>query len=126
MESIGLSGAQAFHSPSSQSSASTSRGLRLYAFPQTYLYDGRGANRWWLQETPEPVIKGTWSTWAEIHPDTAKSLGIRTDDVIRISCRRRGSGGFGLRMAGCCAGDCRGANRRGPHRIRPVRQGLRG
>ncbi len=66
-------------------SALGSQGLRLYAFPQTYLYDGRGANRWWLQETPEPVIKGTYSTWAEIHPSTARRLGIHTDDVIEIS-----------------------------------------
>ena len=58
--------------------------LRLYAFPHIYYYDGRGANRRWLQEMPEPVTKAVWGTWAELHPDTAQDLGIKTDDVVAI------------------------------------------
>lgn len=58
--------------------------IRLYAFPQTYYYDGRGANRRWLQELPEPVTKTVWGTWAEIHPDTAAKLNIKTNDQIEI------------------------------------------
>lgn len=58
--------------------------LRLYAFPHVYYYDGRGANRRWLQEIPEPVTHGVWGTWAEMHPTTAKKLGIANDDLIEI------------------------------------------
>jgi molybdopterin-containing oxidoreductase family iron-sulfur binding subunit len=57
----------------------------IHTYPNIYLYDGRGANRWWLQEMSEPVIKGVWGTWAEMHPDTARKLGVRGDDVIEIS-----------------------------------------
>jgi anaerobic selenocysteine-containing dehydrogenase/Fe-S-cluster-containing dehydrogenase component len=58
--------------------------LRLHAFPHIYYYDGRGANRRWLQEIPEPVTNAVWGTWAEMHPETARKLGIGTDDVIEI------------------------------------------
>ena len=34
-----------------------SKGIRLWAFPHPYLYDGRGANKRWLQELPEPVTQ---------------------------------------------------------------------
>lgn len=64
-----------------------SKGIRLWAFPHPYLYDGRGANKRWLQELPEPVTKAVWGTCAEIHPDTAKDLGIGTDDLLRINDR---------------------------------------
>ena len=60
-------------------------GVRLWAFPHPHLYDGRGANRGWLQEMPEAVTKAVWGSWAEIHPDTAGRLGVETDDLIRIS-----------------------------------------
>lgn len=50
--------------------------LRLWAYPHINFYDGRGANSQLLQEIPEPIVKATWSTWAEIHPDTASRLGI--------------------------------------------------
>ena len=58
--------------------------LNLHVYP-TQLGDGSGANRPWLQETPDPMTTVTWSTWVEIHPDTAKSLGITDDDLVTIS-----------------------------------------
>jgi len=59
--------------------------LRLWAFPHIYFYDGRGANRRWLQEIPEPVTNAVWGTWAEIHPSTARKMNIRTDDMLEIA-----------------------------------------
>jgi len=59
--------------------------LTLAAFPHIFLYDGRGANKPWLQETPEPISQFVWDTWAEIHVDTAKNLQIEQDDVIEIA-----------------------------------------
>jgi anaerobic selenocysteine-containing dehydrogenase len=58
--------------------------MNLHLYP-TQLGDGSGANRPWLQETPDPMTTVTWATWVEIHPDTAKSLGIGDDDVVKIS-----------------------------------------
>ena len=60
------------------------RELLLHAYPHIYLYDGRGANRGWLQELPEPMTKAVWCTWAEMHPATARKLGVNDEDVIRI------------------------------------------
>ncbi len=58
--------------------------MKLWAFPHIYYYDGRGANRQWLQEAPEPVTKAVWGSWSELHPETAKRLGVKTDGVIGI------------------------------------------
>ncbi|HUO06032.1 MAG TPA: molybdopterin-dependent oxidoreductase [Candidatus Binataceae bacterium] len=59
-------------------------GLTVYAYPHIYLYDGRGADKPWLQELPEPITQIVWDSWAEIHPDTASKLGVSRDDVIEI------------------------------------------
>jgi molybdopterin-containing oxidoreductase family iron-sulfur binding subunit len=60
-------------------------GFTLIAYPSAALYDGRGANRPWLQELPDPVTRVTWSTWVEINPETAAELGIAEGDVIEIT-----------------------------------------
>ncbi len=59
-------------------------GMALIAYPSPALYDGRGANRPWLQELPDPVTKVTWSTWLEIHPETAAEHGIAEGDVVEV------------------------------------------
>lgn len=74
--------------PSAEGASTAPRreeGLKLWAYPSIYLYDGRGANKRWLQEMSEPVTKGCWSTWAEIHPATADRLAISDGDVIRLT-----------------------------------------
>ncbi len=58
--------------------------LSVYAYPHIFLYDGRGADKPWLQELPEPVTQIVWDSWAEIHPETARTLGVAKDDVIEI------------------------------------------
>jgi anaerobic selenocysteine-containing dehydrogenase/Fe-S-cluster-containing dehydrogenase component len=58
--------------------------LSVYAYPHIFLYDGRGADKLWLQELPEPVTQLVWDSWAEIHPDTARKLGVSQDDLIEI------------------------------------------
>jgi len=59
-------------------------GLALVVYPSSRFLDGRGANRPWLQELPDPVAKIVWHSWVEIHPDTASDLGIRTGDIVRV------------------------------------------
>ena len=60
-------------------------GLVLVAFPSPTLFDGRGANKGWLQELPDPAAKITWQTWVELHPETAARLGVVDGDVVRVT-----------------------------------------
>ncbi len=43
-----------------------------------------GANKPWLQETPDPTTTVMWNTWIEMNTDTAHELGIENDDVVRL------------------------------------------
>ena len=57
----------------------------LLSFPSPLLSDGSGANKPWLQETPDPTTTVMWNSWVEIHPDTADKLGLKDDDVVKIT-----------------------------------------
>lgn len=59
-------------------------GLLLYPFASIKSFDGRSANRPWLQELPDPITKIVWDSWAELHPNTAKRLGLAQEDVVTI------------------------------------------
>jgi anaerobic selenocysteine-containing dehydrogenase len=56
----------------------------LYLYLSTLLSDGRGANLPWLQGSPDPMTTVSWQTLVEIHPLTAKSLGLRDGDIVQI------------------------------------------
>ncbi|MGH7530215.1 MAG: molybdopterin-dependent oxidoreductase [Gemmatimonadales bacterium] len=56
----------------------------VVVFPHPILHDGRGANKPWLQELPDPVSKIAWHGWVEVHPDTAARWGVATGDFLRI------------------------------------------
>ena len=58
--------------------------LVLLPYPSIKTFDGRSANRPWMQELPDPVVQAAWDTWAEIHPDTAKANGIKQGDFIQV------------------------------------------
>ncbi len=49
------------------------------------MWDGRHANLPWLQEAPDQIAKVVWDSWAEIHPSTARRLGVKTGDTVRIA-----------------------------------------
>ena len=49
------------------------------------LYDGRHANSPWLQELPDQLTSVMWDSWVEIHPNTAKKLGLITGDKVKVS-----------------------------------------
>jgi anaerobic selenocysteine-containing dehydrogenase len=57
----------------------------LLPFFSTLLSDGSGANKPWLQETPDPTTTVVWNSWIEINPQTADRLGIADDDLVKIS-----------------------------------------
>jgi molybdopterin-containing oxidoreductase family iron-sulfur binding subunit len=56
----------------------------LLPVPSPLLHDGRGANLPWLQETPDPVTKIVWQSWAEVSRETAKALGVERGDVVAV------------------------------------------
>lgn len=49
------------------------------------LRDGRHANLPWMQETPDALTTIVWGSWAEVHPATAKRLGIEDGDLLEIA-----------------------------------------
>jgi len=58
--------------------------FQVITFPRIQFFDGRSANRPWLQELPDPLSMVTWGDWVEIHPETANRLGIRKGDLLRL------------------------------------------
>ena len=60
------------------------RALMLVVYPSLHFYDGRTANRPWLQEIPDPVLKATWGSWIELHPDTAAALGAGENQLVTV------------------------------------------
>src|SRR6266581_1185504 len=56
----------------------------VIVFPHPILHDGRGANKPWLQEIPDPVSKIAWHSWVEVHPDTAAKWGLATGDFLLL------------------------------------------
>jgi len=59
-------------------------GLTLTTYAPAQFYDGRGANRSWMQELPDAVSKAVWNSWVEIHPETAGPLGLETGDLVEV------------------------------------------
>ena len=57
----------------------------LVAYPSPTLGDGRGANKPWLQELPDPVTKICWQTVVELHPQTARELGVVDGDLVTVT-----------------------------------------
>jgi anaerobic selenocysteine-containing dehydrogenase/Fe-S-cluster-containing dehydrogenase component len=56
----------------------------LLAVPSPLLGDGSGANLSLLQETPDPITKIAWQSWAEISTKTADRLDVRPGDVLSV------------------------------------------
>ncbi|MEN6441628.1 MAG: molybdopterin-dependent oxidoreductase [Syntrophobacter sp.] len=59
-------------------------GLPLVIYPTIQFYDGREANRMWVQEFPDPMTQVTWGGWIEIHPATARNLGIEKEQILQL------------------------------------------
>ena len=51
----------------------------------SFLYDGRGTNKPWLLENPDPVTKITWHSWVEVHPDTAARIDVRNGEILQLT-----------------------------------------
>lgn len=57
----------------------------LVTYLSPTLGDGRGANKPWLQELPDPVTKICWQTVVEMHGETAAALGIEDGDMVTVT-----------------------------------------
>jgi anaerobic selenocysteine-containing dehydrogenase len=57
----------------------------LQVFPHLLLDDGRGANRPWLQEVPEPMTSVMWESWIEVGPQLARELELEKGDIVEVS-----------------------------------------
>jgi molybdopterin-containing oxidoreductase family iron-sulfur binding subunit len=58
--------------------------LTLLPFESVKAGDGRGANRPWLQEHPDPLSTVMWGSWVEISPADARDLGVEDGDRVRV------------------------------------------
>ena len=58
--------------PEPEVSAGPETGFYVAAYPTIQFFDGRSANRLWLQELPDPMTQTTWGGWVEIHPEEAE------------------------------------------------------
>ena len=64
--------------------AAPRRRFGLVAYPSLHFFDGRGANRPWLQEIPDPLLKTTWGTGVEMTPAAAASLGAEEGQLVTV------------------------------------------
>lgn len=63
------------------------QGLNFLAVPSIRLYDGRGANKSWLNEIPDPVTSTAWETLLMIHPATLEKYGFKHGDILSIEAK---------------------------------------
>ena len=64
--------------------AASGDALTLVTYPSLHFFDGRTANRPWLQEIPDPILKSTWGSWIELHPETAVSIGADEGQLVTV------------------------------------------
>jgi molybdopterin-containing oxidoreductase family iron-sulfur binding subunit len=65
-----------------------SSGLVFAAAPTLRFFDGRGANRPWLCEIPDPVTRVAWQMPVMVHPDTLAQQGLKHGDAVRVKTGR--------------------------------------
>jgi molybdopterin-containing oxidoreductase family iron-sulfur binding subunit len=58
--------------------------LAFAAMPSIRFFDGRGANRPWLCEIPDPLSRIAWQTPIYLNPKTAGANGIKQEDIIGL------------------------------------------
>jgi molybdopterin-containing oxidoreductase family iron-sulfur binding subunit len=59
--------------------------VQLWPWPSIMTFDGRMANRGWIQEAPDPITFYVWGNWIDLHPLKAAALGVETGDMVELS-----------------------------------------
>jgi anaerobic selenocysteine-containing dehydrogenase len=80
-------GIAARFSPPEFDGAASEFPFHFLPYPSHAFFDGSLAHLPWLQELPDPLTSGMWSTWLEINPKTAARLGISQGDRVEIASR---------------------------------------
>jgi anaerobic selenocysteine-containing dehydrogenase/Fe-S-cluster-containing dehydrogenase component len=57
----------------------------LLVYPSARFYDGRGADKAWLQEAPDTMTQVAWDGWVEVPAETATKLGLNRGDIVRLA-----------------------------------------
>jgi molybdopterin-containing oxidoreductase family iron-sulfur binding subunit len=57
----------------------------IHLAPSLRHFDGRGANRPWLSEIPDPVSQVAWQSLAWIHPDDMADKAWTDGEVVRVA-----------------------------------------
>ena len=63
----------------------TSDRVELWPWSSVMSFDGRFANRGWLQEAPDPLSFAVWGNWIDLHPARAAALGLKDGDLAELS-----------------------------------------
>jgi len=63
----------------------TNDDIELVLKPSAATFDGSFANNGWMQELPNPISKLTWDNAALMSYGTAVKLGVKNQDVVKIS-----------------------------------------
>ena len=61
--------------------------LVFIAVPSIRFFDGRGANRSWLCEIPDPLSMVAWQNPLMMHPETLEQSGLVQGDVINVTTK---------------------------------------
>ncbi len=59
--------------------------FRLLPYPSPIWNDGSRSNCPWIPETPDPMARAVWTTWAEINATVCKKLGIERLDLVKLT-----------------------------------------
>jgi molybdopterin-containing oxidoreductase family iron-sulfur binding subunit len=57
----------------------------LLVYPSARFYDGRGADRAWLQEAPDTMTQVSWDGWVEVPAETLRKLGAKQGDLVSLA-----------------------------------------
>jgi molybdopterin-containing oxidoreductase family iron-sulfur binding subunit len=79
--------ARAGNTPAAQTKPA--EGLELVLRPDPHIYDGRFANNGWLQELPKPITLFTWDNAALFSFNTAKKLGLTSNQMVELDVAGR-------------------------------------
>ncbi|NQU63803.1 MAG: 4Fe-4S dicluster domain-containing protein, partial [SAR324 cluster bacterium] len=63
--------------------------LQFMAVPSIRLYDGRGANKAWLNEIPDPITNIAWESMLFIHPETLGKKGLKQGDILSLEVGKK-------------------------------------
>jgi len=57
----------------------------LIVYPSMIHYDGRGANKPWLQELQDPLHQRVWGSYIEVSRQIADSMALERGDVLKVT-----------------------------------------